>query len=544
MAADRLSLRTLLAPAMLVAVAVGALMIRMQPSIGWDPWRGILAAEQKLSDPAQPLTTVVVANAADVNRPWSERIEWWPPGQQMIVYAMRRAGWSLGASVKVLVIGSWAIGAFAWSAYFLLALGRRPLTGVVISLCLLHRASHASGFSYAGGEALLWAFFPVVALLYLWAWRRPSGRIWALALSGAMAGGLVVFKYTAAILAVALAMDGLIRVLRRQARPVSWFAWIAGCAIGASLWLISGADPRLIDTPAAALTHPNIAQVLSWNAAGPLMALSDVYDLTATLHRVANLIPPFGTIVAPISIALTVVWLAWRTTRREDLAATASSLSPAGDARTLAIVVCVTTSIVLTVLMLRGGIISFEGRHQQYGAFLVFPFFASAIVRSWKWTTTSARRAPAIACGLAFFLVPAAYGIVTLVHQSIVLMPRVRSGIGPTGVRIDWAATGAGARAFVQDIRSLPDLSSALLVTSWPDVALTFPEKRGAVVLSGGADDPRTFHGRPHGGALLIEPPFIGTAEVETIKRSFADVTTWTRIPIASVPGAQVWRGQ
>src|SRR4029078_4278274 len=91
----------------------------------------------------------------------------------------------------------------AWAVWFRASLREIGLLSWVIAAFALFRMSHASAFDYTGGETILWAVFPVVALINLHALSSQSRASVPLAvLAGSLASGLVTIKYAGAILAL------------------------------------------------------------------------------------------------------------------------------------------------------------------------------------------------------------------------------------------------------------------------------------------------------------------------------------------------------
>jgi len=532
----------LFAVPLLLALVVGGVVVTMQPAVGPDPWRGLLAVEQNLQGRSASLADIVVADPNDLARDRHEDILWWPPGQQTVIYGLRRAGVSIGGAIKLVVTSSWLIGLIAWAGFFYVSLGARPLTSALLVVLICHRTSHSQSWIYFGGDAMMWALCPVAALLYLLAWKATGPMAWTSALlSGAVCGLMTFFKYSAFVLGAGFLVAGLIAARRHgDARRLG--IWLLGAVATVGWWFVGSGTRWPDQTPASALVDPSVTPILVWNAAGPFMAIGDVYEIASSVRRVLNFAAPVADVIVPLSLGVLALLTVWWITRIRGAENTPAPVDR--DARTLALTVAATTSLGLATLMLRGGIISFEGRHQQYSGFLLLPFFAAAIASTISTRLQAFRmRAPALICGAVFFVAPAVYGAVLLTHQAIALM-RISSGTGPEGVRLDWTAAGAGGRAFVQEIRHLPFFDSALLVTTTPEIALSFPDRQVLFVLDRGDDDRWQFHGGQEGGVLLIAPPAVAENDLAIARNSFVDVPHWTRIPLSSVSGVHVWRGQ
>src|SRR5262249_54919807 len=144
--------------------------------------------------------------------------------------------------------------------------------------------------------------------------------------------------------------------------------------------------------------------------------------------------------------------------------------------------VTVFTSVALGGLLVRGGNVSLEGRHQQYGAFLLLPFVFDGIVEGIR-RTRGWRLQLAGLCAVAFLLFPAAYGVLVPGDRLVRKLPKDRSSFGSQGVAIWRADEGKGPAALTRELESYPPFRDALLVTSEPTLALQFPEKRVVIVL-------------------------------------------------------------
>jgi hypothetical protein len=526
-------------------ITVGLAVADMRPSPGLDPWRGLLASEQRLLGRTSSLSQMTVADPADLTRDHGVNISWWPPGQQAVVYGLRRAGLSFGHSLKVLVVAAWLIGMAAWAACFSLSLKDTRMLPWLIAAFAFFRMSHTSAFVYTGGETILWAIFPAVAWLNLSALRASGAAApWLALLAGAMSGGLVTIKYSGAILALGCGAAWIWNTVCRDAAMTRCLAWLTGAGLGGALAYAAISESLQGATPASPLVTPNIAAVLAWTGAGPIMAVADVNDALTTVMKALGSAGPTDGTVGWLALATGAIFLAWLIPSRAIVVSSVRNGAPARRfAWRLAVSVSLVTSIALAVLKLRGGIISWEGRHQQYSGFLLLPFLAEALIETIR-TRRSWSRQAAVACLGLLIGLPVIYGAAALASKTLVRSAHLRDAFGSTGVPLRWSTRGEGAVAFARELSELPGFQSALLATPAQDIALTFPSHRLLLVMDRGDWWDRPYRGHPQGGVLLVSPPGVDESDTLIVRDMFQDIHQWRQVTLTSVPGTMVWRGQ
>lgn len=521
-------------------LGVGMAQLRLTPAVEPDAAWGLLASEQLLEGRTASLAAVTVAEAGgDLGRDTVHSISWWAPGQQMVAHALRQTGLPLGSTVKGMVLAAWALGIAGWALYFSLALKDRGLLPWLIGAFALFRMGHYSGYVYLGGETLLWGVFPWIALLNLWAAHLPRQAAGAAAAltAGILSVPLVVFKYSAALLVVALALWWLLTALRPGGERWRAAAWLAGAGLGVAALAATGVLALMTGgaTPAAAgyCSNPRL-EVAAWAFGGWLVGASDLAAAIETFARLAFAAPAPSTLIALLAGGLGIVGLVWLLS---FLARTGEAGRPMTEgAWRLALATMAVTAGGLFVLQGRGACISFEGRHYQYGAFLALPLVATAAraaLASRRWRT----RAPGAAMAALLVGFPAVYGLTALVDKAWVRMPERAAAGGQDGLRRDWLPRGANAAELDAAVARAAGTSPWLLATPLSTVALSYPRER-LLILPPGEDG---ITGRPEAPVLMLLPAGTGEAEAARMRRRFRDVGPWARIPVPSFPEPGAW---
>lgn len=525
-------------------LAVTTAFVIMRPGVGYDPARGLLASEQRLRGGANTLSELSLADPVDLSRDRLQPISWWPPGQQMVVYALRRTGVSLGGALKTLGLASWGVGMLAWSVYFATALADKRLLPWLVGAFALLRASHWAAYEYTGGDTLLWPLFPIVALLLLRAFRADSGATKFAAAAGALAGLLGLIKYTALILLVGwIAGVGwfVARRMTRQALPIA-AAFMAGAALGLIVAFVGAAQALAGPTPAASITAHSWWTVLAECAAGPLFAIADVSAVVLSISIWGDLASPADATIGLVALGLAALFVWWLLESRRSIGAPEAHAGARRFVLPLGLAMTTVTSAALAILLWRGGQISWEGRHQQYGAFLLLPILVDAFRRAWTGTRGRARALTAMCC-LVLIATPVAYGAIALARHAYrnVLL---RSSYTSDGLQLYWTGEGQGAEAFERELAALPWFRQALIATPVVTVALAFPDHRALLVMDSERWEEERYQGRPQGAVALLAPPWFAAEGVALIRAKFENISTWERIDLKSVPTAQLWRGQ
>jgi hypothetical protein len=208
----------------------------------------------------------------------------------------------------------------------------------------------------------------------------------------------------------------------------------------------------------------------------------------------------------------------------------------------VAISMVVVTSVALVALMLRDASISWEGRHQQYGAFLALPFLVEAWRRASRSDHPFTRAATIAAIGL-WFIIPVSYGAATLVNDVGRRTPAEWNDSGSDDVPFSWTARGAGGTAFESRLTALPWFSHALVAASSWEAFLMFPGNRVIEVPEHADGATRRYAGRPESGVALLLPASSGAADIDAIEQMFVDVHRWTKVDVPEAPGVQVMHG-
>jgi hypothetical protein len=542
--------------AAVAVLAVTAGIATITPAIDSDTTWAILAAEQRLRGLPNTLQQMIVADPDDLARDRPQSIGWAAPGHQEAFYLLRRAGLSFGAALKTMIVACWLAGIVGWGLYFWIAAPNRRIAPWLIALFAFFRMSHYHAFVFFGGDLLLWAIFPFVVLANIRAIRAAedgAGRGWALA-AGAASAVLVIFKYSAVFLTAAIGLAWLWSLWSRELRWSRAWAWTAGAAAGTAFSLAAGIGALLsTTTPASAQCGVALAPVLAWGAAGSLMGLSDITALVDSFLRRTGQVGASDPLIAAMTAALACVLLVWFVASRQTVAASvASSDATSRLALRLTALTMAAVSAGLIVLMLRGGCISMESRHQQYGGFMALPFLAAWFAAQIK-QPKAATRALTVVCAFLFVAVPFLYGAGAFVDKVFVRMPSLRSAISPAGVRITWLGGGSGVSAFYREVSALPEMNDSLLAVSAPDMGILFPQARVLILPGGDAKLPwmqakqavRDLRGRPRGPVLLI-PQLVAPDDANFVRQrqAFRDIRAWTPIVFASEPHIRAWSGR
>jgi hypothetical protein len=491
--------RSWLFPALAVVTIVGAtgLQFTLVPSVGPDASLGLFAAEQRLRGTTSSLTEIVLADPAAPSRDRAYPITWWSgssggaippgvlmiaPGHQALVYTARRAGLSLGMAVIAVNLIAWSIGLAAWGAYFMTVSASRPAAWATLSAFALFRASHNSSYIYLGGETVLWAAVPVVALLNLAAMRAGSAALAPIAAGAAVM--LVMLKPSAALLVAAIGLWWALESFRQRTSLVRVVAWGSGATLVWVSGYLAGALPIV---PAAAVANANLCvpdppAVVAWATGGWLMGLSDAAAAVESGGRAFSWLqgsagvsallwlPPRA--AAAISVVLAVafggLWLSARQATGPDRERHAA-------ARQLVVVVIVVVTVGIALLQMRGACVSFEGRHHQYGSFLALPFVVSLLIDRLSGGDRLSRRLAA-AVAIVLVALPALYGAAALIDKALVRMPQRQSTVGADGLRRDWLPPGASAHDVDEAMREA--LGERMLAFSGPTPALAYVERR------------------------------------------------------------------
>jgi hypothetical protein len=534
-----------LAPGAVPAAVFLAILSMTVAAVGDAAW-GLLAAEQKVLGLSDSLTHLTVADPSDLGAVRHQLISWWAPGAQAVVYGLLSRGLSLGHAVKATTLAAWAIGMFGWGVYFAAALRERWLLPWLIGCMALFRMSHYSGFIFMGGETFFWAAVPLLMLANIWAIAaRDRFRHAKAFIAGAVTMASVILKYSAGPLAVSVGAAWMWSWARGRVTAPRAAAWGAGALVGLlCAWGAGLGDTVMGPTPASELCSTPRAAVVMWAIGGPLMALSDAEAALSTGARLAGWPTPGREAIGYLALVLTVIFAAWAVrcwpTIRTTLAGDGSPLREA--ALFLGVSAAVVVSLSLAFMLLRGACISFEGRLQQYGAYMLLPVFAEALWASFRQAGRAGKGLSVVLVALTLIF-PTAYGLTALLDKAAVRVPQTRTAVGSSGLRFDWAVGGAGAETVEQELLASPGVRSALFATTDPNVALMFPRQR-AILLDATASPQAQYHRGGWTGAVVLFIPPDGRQRVDAIKVSFVDVADWMRIELRSLPQAEIWLGR
>jgi hypothetical protein len=532
--------------AIVVAGTVAAIMFQA-PAVRTDAAYGLLAAMQHKAGRSPSILTLREADPGDLRRDLARRVSQWAPAYQAVPYAFHELGLSWANAVRATVLLAWAAGVSGWGLYFLAVLGPGPRLPWLLAVFLLLRPSHDAAYAYRGGEALEWGTFPGVILVNLWAMTRQaaSSQLPLAALGGALAAGLFLVRHGAAIPGAGIGTAWALGALAGRLPRSSAGAWGLGAAIVAGGILGAGFPggrtvlEKLHDPPSWAFAWP----VVTW----PL-ALTDLDGLLHWLFlrpgravfRDESPLLAFGL------AALALLALACRTAGTATRERPGDSLRSAA-AQTASIVLGVTI-VLLAALHARGTAISFEGRHVRIAVLLLLPFVFERVVAA-SGAGQPARRGLGLVACLLFLLVPAVYGIGSLVDKAALRHARSHAATGPQGIRLDFLGQGVNARALYSELRAKVVGAETLLLVTHPEAAFALADRRLLVLQVEGLplEFLRTlaYHGRPAGGIVLVLPRALDRdGRRQALQAAFVDVHQWFDVPLETTPVWTLWFGR
>jgi hypothetical protein len=282
------------------------------------------------------------------------------------------------------------------------------------------------------------------------------------------------------------------------------------------------------------------------------MGLTDMAAIVDSFLRRSALGSETEYTVVAASAVLGLLFIAWLIVSRRPIVADVTRAgSTPGHARRLAVAMAAVVAAGLFVLMMRGGCVSLEGRHQQYGAFLLMPLVADLFASEAR-SRRRAVRVLTIVCAAVLFGAPTIYGASALADKLLVRTPRLRSAIGPDGVRIDGVAGPDGLTAFYQEVKAQPDFTGALLVTRTLEMPILFSDARVLILPGDEVDLPWRqrerplidLSGRPGGAVALLLSRSVEEEEGPAIRKAFRDVQEWKRTTLTSTPNMTLWFGR
>jgi hypothetical protein len=355
---------------------------------------------------------------------------------------------------------------------------------------------------------------------------------------------MFVIKYSGGILAAGLGL-GWVWIGRAREGRSRGLAWLAGAAIVVGVVALTGVSELLGGAnPLTSVRSHDPFTVIAWGLFGPFEAMSDLTEAATSVSKRLGGGPLSESATGVFAVAMGVLFLSW------VAAATKSGVSlwprgsgARGDAFRIALSVIALNGVALVVLRLKGGDISWEARHHQYGVYLLLPFVADWLLQTFRARGRMLRFLSA-ACLVLFFLVPAVYGGLVLARRAL---------MGPTGIDREWSREGPGASPPLRDFSRVPGFDQALVATISPRTALTFAGQRvllvmrlrqGETAASPGASwRSQRFYERPAGGVALVLPPGVPAEDTQTLLAAFVDIRSWRSIPLERAPAAQLWMG-
>jgi hypothetical protein len=521
------------------------------PGIYSDPAWGIFAAEQHHLGISPDFRTARQADPSNLQKDIDGVVSWWSPLYQGAPYVFRRLGLSWGHSVQITVLLSWVVSALGWGLYFA---RWRPLLNErwmpwLILMFLMFRYSHGSFHMYDGGEFQLLAAFPWVLLLNMQAMTVPGagkGSVYSL-LAGMASAGLFLIKYSSLLLTLGLGAAWLMLAVRHSVRWNRVGGFVIGSCI--SFFLIHAAGVPGGQTPADPLGPAPSLVTFIWPWSSLPLAMTDLDSLLRWLfiHPTHPILTDDGLIflnALVLGMVLVFIRLNWNLVRRDSL----DFLQRDPCLKAIVVILPLTILLLLIALLLRRAAISVDARHLRIPALLLMPWLFCACLSMIE----RARGLRRIAAALFFagmFVVPAAYGGMTLVDKAFRRSMKTGALVNNQGIRLDLLGANANAREFHREIMGLSQERAMPLYFTSPDLALDFADCRiilrlpEFMSLQEIAED--SFRGVPEKGVGLVLPDASDeSGRLRMIQDTFRDVHRWERIRLTSAPGWSLWIGK
>jgi hypothetical protein len=531
----------------LVVVGTVAAMVVQAPAVRTDPAYGLLAAMQHEAGRSPNIFTLREADPRDLMRDTTRRVSQWAPAYQAMPHAFQRLGLGWGNALRVTVFLAWACGATGWALYFRTVLGPGSQLAWLVALLLILRPSHEPAYAYSGGEALEWGAFPGVLLVNLWAMTRRSrsSQLPLAALGGALAASLFLLRHGAAIPAAGLGAAWILGALTGRLPRLPALTWSLGAAMVAGGILATGfPGGRTV----MGLLYEPPAWAAAWPAATWPLALTDLDGPIRWLFL--RLGRPLFDDEAPLLAfglaALVVLVLVWRVAGPPARPRSEDSLR--GAAAWSAPIILGATIVLLAILYARGSAVSFEGRHVRLATLPALPFVFERIVAA-----SGARRPAGQWLGpatlLFFLVVPAVYGVGSLVDKAVIRRARTDALIGPQGIRLDLLGSRVNARALYAELTVKAGDPETVLLLTHPEEAFAVADRRLLVLQAHGLPleflGTLTYRGRPSGGVVLVLPRvFDRNGKRQALQAAFRDVHHWQEVPLETTPTWTLWWGR
>lgn len=502
--------------AALSAVVVILVSSTVPLSVHGDQAFQLKAAQQTLTGESPLANAITLADPADLTVATPGWITAWPPSTQVAAFPQMRAGVPIGVALRraaacMLLVG--AIGWLRWWAAFVLP---RPWLVVVALLLPWERYASHGLFDYSA-EILTFGAVPWVLLaarrVARYAEDRPHLDVAFIA--GLAAGALYCVQYSAVFASIGCAAFLVSR--RGNARRAEAFSFMAGASIPVALLTIS--NHNLADAArrsSMGLTWALDPRVLVYLPGNLGNMAADAASLFTEAFAPTTGAAPFAVALLGVPAGLTLAWLLTRAeTLEERLAAAIAAVS--------------------AVLMLAAWIgwqaLDFAAPHLAGAAMASLPAAIAVTRRQWPAFTTPARAWLLVAAGI-FVGLPWIYGPVSVVAA----VTRVR----------DYRTTDTRLYNPLAATRDLPAAVTAFrqaCATTPPPMVWYVPDPLTALELSGPmlVTDPASesieqlgahaYRG-PVSICALLPRGFETNGKGLAIRRSFADISTWQRVPI------------
>jgi hypothetical protein len=532
----------------LLGLMVGWTMVWHPPGLYADPAWGILAAEQHSLGQTPDLFHLCEADATHLEYDTFINLSWWAPSYQTVPYLFKQAGLNWGNSVRRTVFLAWILGMVGWAYYFRIVLPSQDALPWFLILFLLYRFSHSNVWLYDGGECLLWGAFPLVFLVQVHAVStcvRWKGSILSF-IAGLLSAGLFVVKYSAALVIVGMLVAWVICLVLRKVDFLR-----LGCFVAGLLWMggfFYRAGYPGGSTPAGAA----VGYYWSWGHVWPWGAIAlAMTDLESLMKRIFYF-PPHP-VFHDLSFLVGLGWVCFLGMmvfifRRNFVVEVKKRFD---SKRAFAFVwVSVLTVIavapgILMVLLIRGAAVDVEARHLRIPGLMMLPFAFWGVVFALRRGSSKIKRGLIAAVFAMVFILPAGYGLSSLLKNTWLRRAQANLLVSPQGIRLDLLGEQGNAVAFYSELKKHLLPGTICYLTS-PDLAISLAPQR---LLVRPADfqalevlqSARYFGNLPEGVGLVLPHTFERNGKRVAIQNSFVDIQSWQEIPLASAPQGRLW---
>lgn len=488
----------------LVAIFLSTVTILTRIPMTFDPAWGFLVLDSMMQGAA--FNHVVSPDPANIARDQSVFLTTWSPGQYALPFLFERIGFNLGSSlIATNILASFA-GLAGWYVFYVSVGFSRRMASVACLFMVIAEWFGAYLGVYVGGEALLFAAAPWIALLF---WRLRALPAWSiLPIVGALAL-LTFLKLSGVIFGLSL-LAACALSAKREIRPLlrsCTVAAISGAIFAAlflTFWLSKGGTAaESVGNSETGIALISVSQPIVGPLAGLLSTTKFLGQWLLCPCR-PGLPPPWLLVNLALPFALVLYALTYRRLRKDPKIAAYAEFTG---------IALLMFTLVFMVLYLRGANIFPDDRHFKLMGLMLLPgiFRAAMLLKS--------------------RLIYAVLGLVCMAELSYAtynFYARARQNttfaVSPRGFRDDRASQHT-----IDTMQArIAATSGAVLYVYSPVLGLEFPLARKIVPI-GGEDEPmadlagRQYRGRVMALYVLLPRAMAVDGRAAAILRSFRD---------------------